>query len=743
MSSTSIAWGMAALLAIVSFNVAARQPTSAGTGTAATDAAVAPAPAVASAPIPLAGADAAAVMVPSAPDAWGGPRTGDEATLSDRIASYRINATLDPVKHTITGRQKLTWRNRSDRPVDAVYLHLYLNAFSGPGSTFFTEMREQRSGFRSGVGMDEGEWGYIELRKVEQAGVPVRWTFVQPDGGPATDRTVVRLDLPQPVAPGASTTLDIDFFDQLPRVTARTGYFGSFHLVAQWFPKIAVLELPGERGATAPRWNAHEFHLHSEFYADFGLYDVTLTVPEGYTVGATGKLRGKPVAEGGMVSHRYVQGDVHDFAWTADNRYAEPLTGSFRRADGREVGVRVLFHPEYASNAQPVLQATIDSLKYFGETLGPYPYETVTAVVPPYDAAEAGGMEYPTFFTASSYDNVAPGTLQRYLLDFVTIHEFGHGYFYGILASNEFEEPWLDEGLNEFWNQRMLVARKQDIDPVPSWLRALGVSGPISVVEQHRMGAQLGEPLDGLGQNSWSRYSSSSYGTVYSRTAVLMTDLESRLGSEVLERAFKTYYQRWKFRHPSSADLREVLAEVSGRRDLVERMFAHHVYDASLVDDRVASLHSTEVLPQPGLVQFKGRRVELTRAALDKAIADKRAQWDKAHPDAEDGTGPFPYRTRVDLRRDGIAVPQWVRIDFADGTHQVARWDDDRPWTRLEFTSRAKAVSARIDPADAVYMDADKLDDGHSVEADGRASRRWSADFAALLQTFYALLVTL
>ena len=436
MPSTSIQWGLATLLALASFHASARQATA-----QQPQAGDAPTVSTSVAPIALAGREAAAVTTASAPDAWGGPRTGREATLSDRVVGYRIHATLDPVKHTLEGRQKLTWRNRSDRPVDAVYLHLYLNAFAGPGSTFFTEMRQSGTGFRSGVGMEEGDWGYTELRKVEQAGAPVEWTFVQPDNGPATDRTVVRLDLPQAVAPGASTTLDIEFFDQLPRVTARTGYYGSFHLVAQWFPKIAVLELPGERGATEPRWNAHEFHENSEFFADFGLYDVTLRVPEGYTVGATGKLQGKPVASDGMVSHRYVQGDVHDFAWTADNRYAKPLTGTFRRADGREVDVRVLYHPEYASNAEPVLQATLDSLKYFGETLGPYPYDTVTAVVPPYNADEAGGMEYPTFFTASSYDEVRPGTIQRYLLDFVTIHEFGHGYFYGILGSNEFEEP--------------------------------------------------------------------------------------------------------------------------------------------------------------------------------------------------------------------------------------------------------------------------------------------------------------
>jgi hypothetical protein len=237
------------------------------------------APATVEDDIPFASPDAAAVTVPSAPDAWGGARTGNEATLSDRVVEYRIAATLDPKKHTITGQQQLTWRNRSDRPVKSVYLHLYLNAFEGPGSTFYTEQRENRFGFRSEVAVDEGGFGYMRLTRVQQAGATVPWRYVQPDGGPKTDRTVVRLDLPEAVAPGGSTTLDIDFFDQLPRVSARTGYYGTFHLVAQWFPKIGVLELPGERGATAPRWNVHEMHLHSEFFADFGLYDVSITAP--------------------------------------------------------------------------------------------------------------------------------------------------------------------------------------------------------------------------------------------------------------------------------------------------------------------------------------------------------------------------------------------------------------------------------------------------------------------------------
>jgi hypothetical protein len=691
--------------------------------------------------IPLAPANAAAVTVPSAPEAWGGMRTGQEATLSDRVVEYRIEASLDPRKHTIDGRQRLTWRNRSKETVRSVYVHLYLNAFQNAESTFFTEQRQRGDGFRSGAGPHEGDWGYIELRSVRQNGVPVPWKFVQPDGGPSTDQTVVRMDLPQPVAPGASTTLDISFFDQLPRVVARSGYFGTFHLVAQWFPKIGVLELPGERGATTVRWNAHEYHAQSEYYADFGSYDVKLTVPKAFTVGATGEQQGEPVEKDGKLTYHFVQGDVHDFAWTADSRTAKPVTSTWRGEGSPEVKITVLFPPEYASHAAPLLQSAKDSLDYFSRTLGPYPYKTLTIVVPPFNADAAGGMEYPTFFTAESYDDITPGTLGAHGLDLVTIHEFGHGYFYGILASNEFEEPLLDEGLNQFWNDRMLRDTGRQYYAATSLTRSLGIAPRVNMTQLERMTSPREEPSDPLGQNAYGRLQG--IGPVYSRSAVALHDLEAQLGKETMERAFKEYYRRWKFRHPSVADLRETLAEVSGQRKLVETVFAQQVYRVSRVDDRVAKFSSVEVLPQPGIRWDNGKRVALAEEQVDEQAEKQRQRWKKANPGAKPGTGPFPYLTKVTVRRRGADVPQVLVVEFADGSKETVHWSGEQRWHSFEWSKPAKAVSARIDPEGKHLLDANKLDDSRTLKADGSAARRWSFDIAAIVQSLIALFATI
>jgi len=694
--------------------------------------------------IPLAGGDAAYVRTPSAPDAWGGPRNGTEATLSDRVVSYRIQARLDPVKHTVDGQQQLTWRNRSDLPVSSVYLHLYLNAFEGEGSTFFTERRRlaANGGSRGTDAVKKGEWGYIDLGNVEQDGAALTWRYVHPDGGPETDHTVVRVDLAQPVPAGGSVTLDMNFHSQLPRVIERTGYVGAFHLVAQWFPKIGVLELAGERGATAPRWNVHEFHFNSEFYADFGEYDVRMTVPKDYVVGAVGEQQGDPVPEGNEMTWHFIQGDVHDFAWMAAPGYAT-LDGEYTGPGSPPVKVRVIYPPEYKASAAPALKASIDSIRYFSSTLGPYPYKTLTAIIPPFNASEAGGMEYPTFFTADSYREVAPKTLNEFLLDFVTIHEFGHGYFYGLLASNEFEEPMLDEGLNEYWDDRMLRERGQHVYLTTSFWRFFGVEAPIGAFQLERMLARLARPADPLGQNAWNRLSSGEYGTVYSRTATAMHDLEERLGKDVTEKAFRQYYATWHFRHPSIADLQATLSQVSGKPDVVAQVFDQFVDGTARIDDRVTDVVSHEVIPLPGTVVKDGRRTEVDSDTIDASVEKQRDAWKKEHPGAAKGTGPFPWKTTVTVFRDGAPVPQTLKVTFSDGSSKTMRWDDDRRWARFEMVGPAKAVSAELDPERKLFLDNNKLNDSRTVEANHAASHRWGADFAALLQGFYALLGTL
>ena len=700
-----------------------------------------PAPAAVQ-PIPLVGPDAAAVSTPSAASAWGGTRSDPSSNLSDRVVQYKIDATLEPEHHIVDAQEQMTWRNRSSQSVAAVYLHLYLNGFEGDDSTMSTERRRPGFEFRTAAAHQSADWGHIELLDVRQNGAIVPVTFVHPDGGPMTDHTVARLDLPQPVAGGASTTLDIKFQDQLPKVMARSGYFKTFHLVGQWFPKIAVLELPGERGATKVQWNAHEYHVNSEFYADYGIFDVRLNVPSSFRVGAVGEEVDPPTTNAGITTHHFYQADVHDFAWAADSRFELPLEATYTGAGSPTVKIQVLYTPEYKPAAEEALKATVESLEFFSRKIGPYPYRTVTVIITPNNAENAGGMEYPTFFTSDGATNVDEGTLSRDSLDFTVIHEFGHGYFYGILGSNEFEEPMLDEGLNEYWDDRMMTERKQDLHITTPLLKKLGIEFDTSFVNSERALAFLHQPTDATGANSWQRISSYGYFSVYPRTVLLLNDLQSLIGTSAMDKAFKAYYDTWKFRHPSIADFREALAENSGQPELIDKYFALEVYGARRIDDAVDSIDIEEVLPQLGSHEENGKWTTIDEKALDEQIAKTRKDWQKANPKPAVGVGPFPFMTTVLLRRYGAPVPEILTVQFADGSSEVAVWNDSKRWARFSWTKPVKAVSAEIDASHQRLLDADKLNDSKTVGADPRAALRLSGDLASWYQYFLSLLVT-
>ncbi len=132
--------------------------------------------------------------------------------------------------------------------------------------------------------------------------------YIAPDDGNVEDRTVLAVNLPQAVAPGATVAVEVAWTAHVPRTFRRTGVIGNYYFLSQWFPKLGVLEEAG--------WNTHQFHMTTEFFSDYGVYDVRLTVPKGWVVGATGVERSTTDTPAGKTVHQFVQEDVHDFAWT-------------------------------------------------------------------------------------------------------------------------------------------------------------------------------------------------------------------------------------------------------------------------------------------------------------------------------------------------------------------------------------------------------------------------------------------
>ena len=411
------------------------------------------------------------------PDGGNEPEAAKPERTPPNRADYKIEARLDGETKRISGSLELRFTNNSGEAVEDLWFHLYLNAFSNNRSTFMREAKGELRGF-------DGDWGWsqvtgIRLSQYEgERDLMTTFRYRRPDDANPDDRTVFSVDLPRPLPSGESVKVELDWEAQLPRVRVRTGYKDDFLLGAQWFPKLGVYE--AGRG-----WNTHQFHRNSEWFSNFGNYDVTLNLPTEYR----GKVFGSGITEGertegGRLEVRFAAPStddqrrtdkfgktplVHDFAWTADPRFvvkqfifrfeewAENYPEEVERARAafgededltlRPVDVTVLIHPEREDQVERHFHATSAALFFYGLWFGEYPYQHVTVVDPPWGGGGAGGMEYPTLFTCGTRMNT---TQDMHRPEGVTIHECGHQFWYGLVGNNEFEAAWLDEGLNSY-----------------------------------------------------------------------------------------------------------------------------------------------------------------------------------------------------------------------------------------------------------------------------------------------------
>ncbi|RME46635.1 MAG: M1 family peptidase, partial [Deltaproteobacteria bacterium] len=414
------------------------------------------------------------------------------ASRTPQIASYRIEVRLVPDAHKLVGREVLHWVNPTDDEIPDLWFHLYMNAFKNEESTFMRESGGRHRGFGSKED-DAEKWGYIDIqriRRLEPEGVEeetaatetettedpwenlhTRITFEHPDDLNEKDQTVARIALPEPIPPRGTIDLEITFETVMPRIFARTGYEREFYMVGQWFPKIGVYLPAGHGGVPHGRWNCHQFHANTEFFADYGTYHVEITVPERFVVGATGRrIERRPAGEAGLLTYVFEQEDVHDFAWTAYPRYRVhreefPRPKTQWRTYGDEsplsekIEITLLYQPEHEKLVARHMKAIKGALEAFGRFVGTYPYDTITLVDPPYFALGAGGMEYPTLITCGSSFIFSLGMFEDVrITEVVLVHEFGHQYFYGLLGSNEFEEAYLDEGFNSYYEGRVMDA---------------------------------------------------------------------------------------------------------------------------------------------------------------------------------------------------------------------------------------------------------------------------------------------
>ncbi len=558
--------------------------------------------------------------------------------LSERIANYTIDCSLDPATRLITATETLNWRNASDDTLSELLFHTYMNAFQNEKSTYWQEAGEAPVALI-------GNWGYCKIKRLALASgedLTDAITFIQPDDNNQHDQTVFSIQLPQPLLPDSSISIDIDFETKLPALTERTGFLDDYFIVAQWFPKIGVYE------RYRHRWSCSQYHYNSEFFADFGVYDVSISLPDDYVVASCGVLQEEKELADGLKKWRFIIEDVHDFAWSAAKNFKKS------KVSYQDLDILLYLRPQTEPMKERILAAAKHAYDFCTSYLGAYPYPQVSIVDTPVFGSV---MEYNTMFFTGNFDGSGtahakptPVAADNRFPERLTIHEFAHSWWYGMVANDEAREAWLDEGLTEFTT-------------VKAFERAYGKmllvreNGDSLMIRDYRKDDFLRNPTPVIAQESWKYATHEDYYVAsYIKPRLILLSYDNYYGHERWQPVMQTFFQRWKFKHPITRHFIDIAREMTGHNLRPELR---------------------ELLHTPGVLDF--------------------------------GIGSVARQSVTIKKQGALSFPVWVKVEFGDDTPVLRRWQAQEPATTFYFLSKDKPISrVIIDPRNMIEFELDK-----------------------------------
>ena len=462
---------------------------------------------------------------------------------------YKITARLDSATSTVSGRETLSFRNNSDSAMRTIVLRLDQNIFrpgtqNAGGVDLITDGMKVTRLVVNGQTLDVTDTLGSPIPNTQRRTVPLSRIL---------KGTSARIPLATPIAAHSTGTVEADWSFQVPRVEGPRGFrmgrwADTLYQVAQWYPRLAVFD--DLRG-----WDSEPYLGNAEFYNNFGHFDVSIDVPAGWIVGATGVLQnptevltpaardrlgrvigsdsvqrivtatergpGKSTTAGtnGRLVWRFAADTVGDFAWATSNQFV--WDASRANIPGRgPVPFNVMYLPGHAEAFAPAARVVRHALEYYSKLWMPYAFPQLTMV----DGPELG-MEYPMFIMSAV---------------FAADHETRHEWWPMMVGVNETWYGWMDEGFNQYMN----ILSEADLDGKPYKLDSLGMSyGGIS-------GNELEPPL------MWDEnYAGPFYGFVaYGKAPLMLSSLGGVVGDSAVWRAMSDYAKAWRFKHPSPWD---------------------------------------------------------------------------------------------------------------------------------------------------------------------------------------------
>jgi len=627
--------------------------------------------------------------------------------LSNRTANYTMQIELDVDNKMLNCKTVLLWNNPSTDTIKNLQFHLYYNAFKSTQSTFNKE-RSRGGSFLGPVDLENNPWAWSRIETIVDSNgndLSSNMQYIQPDDDNITDETVLQVDLKEAVLPNSSIEIIFQWKAKIPFKSARTGYNKDFFFFAQWFPKVGVYEPAGTRYALEGQWNCHQYHSSGEYYSDFGVYDVYLTVPENHTVGASGTLISKTENTESSTTWYFRAEDVIDFTWTTSPHF------QVQKTTWKNVEISLLSYPEKMHFAERYFTNIKNAFTYMDEHVGPYPYPTLTIVDPPIHGIFTGGMEYPTLLTSLSACFLPEGLK---FTEALTTHEFIHQYFMQMVATHEVEEPWMDEGFTTYYETRILDHYE---GKHTSAVNFLGVKMGSSEFNRAEYLSTDNPKIAEGNRKSW-HYKHGGYGTItYNKTGMWLKTLEGLIGTSVMDTIMKTYFKRWQFKHPKGQDFIDVVNEIvptyhSDKFGVDMNWFFDQVlYGSGVCDYKVASIRNSPLVPKAGIF------------GKDNTLVIPEEEEEEQ------------FVSKVVLNRiEEMQFPVDVAIHFDDGTTKMEYWDGKARSIDFEYTGSSKIVSAEIDPERKIDLDVNFLNNSYIVEHQGVGIRKYVAQFINTLQ---------
>ena len=447
---------------------------------------------------------------------------------------YKITVDINAKNNSYKGDQEIIYTNNSLDTLNKVFFHLYFNAFR-KGSDMAVRLNngdDINTRFDVDISkLKPEEEGFLSVTNLKQDNVNVE-TYLSD--------TILEVTLASPLLPGSSSVFTMDFKGQVPVTIRRAGRdspMGVKFSMAQWYPKMSEYDYEG--------WNTAPY-TGREFHGVWGDFDVTIKIDEEYIVAASGYLQESDpsnfklgVQSGQKRIWNFLAPKVHDFTWAADPDYIHDI---FEGENGVKLNFYYKNDPEIIENWKALQPITGELLKFFNKNIGIYPYKQYSVV-----QGGDGGMEYSMLTLVNSGKDFVP-------LVSVTSHELAHAWFQGILATNEMNHEWMDEGSASYFG-----------DLAESFVLGSDFYNSIrSSYGRYISLANSGQEMPQSTNANRYKYNRAYESTAYSKGFVFLSQLRYIIGLEAFNKTIKNYFDTYKFTHPLPNDLRRIAEQSSG-----------------------------------------------------------------------------------------------------------------------------------------------------------------------------------